>query len=179
MDDSKMVVSGDSAQNIHALAQQIEEQIAERWQAVLTKNAKKLSDAYAQVGDNAYGTYLTLLFSPVHIALKEAGLRASPRLPGNFTISREWGTAAETDQQRWMWSTIKMASGASLGTIVTVTHHDHTQFHLPRPPQVFGLPETGKEAVVQALSRRSDDFAQAREASLEIAEYLQSLESRA
>lgn len=77
-----------------------------------------------------------------------------------------------------MWSTIEQQDGSPLGTIVTITFHDHTQFRLPRAPQIIALTEVGEEAVVAALSARSADFRTAREARIEIAEYLQSLESQ-
>lgn len=162
---------------IFALARYIEGHIAENWQTLIQKNSAKLLDAYDRAGDMAYGTYLTMLFRPVHRQLKQAGLRPAPQLPGDFDISREWGTKEQTDQQRWMWSTINSAAGEPLGTIVTIVFHDHTQFRIPRQPQVIALPETGKEAVVAALSHCSADFKTAREAKIEIEEYLRSLES--
>lgn len=177
MDASQTALSVSKESDIYALAQYIERHIEENWQSLLQIKHDKLLDAYNRAGDMAYGTYLNLLFRPVHKQLKQAGLRPIPKLPGDFEISREWGNTEETDQQRWMWSTIKSAEGKALGTIVTITYHDHTQFHVPRQPGVIGLPETGKEAVVGALSQLSPDFEQAREASIEIAEYLQSLES--
>ena len=162
--------------DINAIARAIETYVGATWEEVLQKNAAKLATAYEKAGDMAYGTYLDLLFRPVARRLKQIGLRAVPRLPGEFDISREWGVPDETDQQRWMWSTIRSAEEADVGTIVTITYHDHTCFRLPRAPGVIALTETGKEAVIDALSRRSADFAAAREASIEIAEYLQSLE---
>jgi hypothetical protein len=51
---------------------------------------------------------------------------------------------------------------------------DHTQFRLPRQPQILALSESGKEAVVEALSRYSADFSQAREFVVEYQEYLRS-----
>jgi hypothetical protein len=58
-----------------------------------------------------------------------------------------------TDQQRWMWSTIRgMEDGEPLGTIVTIVFHDHTQFRIPRSPQIIALLETSKETIVEALS---------------------------
>jgi len=71
-----------------------------------------------------------------------------------------------------MWSTVQTADGRALGTLVTIAHHDHTRFHVPRAPGMLALSETGKDAVAAALSARSPDFAAAREASVEIAEYL-------
>lgn len=130
-------------------------------------------------GDAAYGTYLNLLFRPVRRLLEQAGLRASPRFPGDFNSSREWGNADESDQQRWMWSTIKAAGGEPLGTIVTITHHDHTRFRVPRQPGILALREVGKAAVEEALSRRSADFAQAVEFKVWYAEYLRTVEAAA
>jgi hypothetical protein len=159
---------------IFAIARYMEEYIAENGSAVLERNLAKLQDAYAKAGDAAYGTYCNLLFRPLQKALKEAGFRPVPRFPGDFEISREWGVPDETDQQRWMWSTIQGEGGEPIGTIVTVIFHDHTRFRIPRAPQVIALAEVSQEAVVDALSRRSDDFKNAREASIEIAEYLAS-----
>lgn len=126
----------------------------------------------------AYGTHLTLLFSPIHRQLRSAGLHATPSLPGDFAISREWGVPTQDDEQRWMWSTIEASDGTALASIVTLTFHDHTRFRLPRAPQIIALTDVGKEAVVAALSRRSANFGAAREASIEIAEYLQRLEQQ-
>ena len=160
---------------VFAIARYVEERISENAADVLERNRDKLRDAYAKAGDAAYGTYCNLLFRPIHKVLKEAGFTPVPRFPGEFDISREWGVPDETDQQRWMWSAIHEEGRGAIGTIVTVIFHDHTRFHIPRPPQVLGLTEVGKAAVVEALSRRSYDFKNAREASIEIAEYLAGL----
>lgn len=164
--------------DILALGQQIEALIKENWGKVQERHEEKLLDAYARAGDMAYGTYLDLLFRPVHKRLRAAGLKAKPRLPGDFQTSREWGTPEETDQQRWMWSTILGADGQPIGTIVTITYHDHTQFQLPRPPGVIALTETGKDAVVATLSRCSEDFKNALEFTLEYEQYLKTLASQ-
>lgn len=174
MDSSHIVLTGDKERDMHAVARGIEAHIAAHWRAVFDEHRDKLRDAYEKAGDVAYGTYLTLLFSPVHRELRRAGLRAAPQLPGDFDSSREWGVEAQDDEQRWMWSTINTAAGEPLGTIVTIVFHDHTRFRVPRRPQIIALAETGKEAVVAALAGRSTDFAAAREASIEIAEYLRS-----
>lgn len=159
------------ATDIFTIGRDIESYVRGEWKEILEENRDKLADAYQRAGDMAYGTYLDLLFRPVHRWLRESGLRASPKLPGDFEISREWGQADETDQQRWMWSAIETAEGVPLGTIVTITYHDHTGFRVPRAPGILALAETGG-CVVAALSARSADFAAAREASVEIAEYL-------
>lgn len=178
MGSSPIVLTGEKQSDIEALARYIEAHIAENWEAILKQNSGKLLDAYDRAGDMAYGTYLNLLFLPVHRELRQLRLRPKPQLPGEFEISREWGTDDQTNQQRWMWSTIYSSAGESLGTIVTIVHHDHTQFRIPRQPQVIALTETGSEAVVEALSRRSTDFKNAREAKIEIEEYLRGLESQ-
>jgi hypothetical protein len=164
--------------DIFAIAQYIEGHIAENWQLLLQKHSDKLLRAFNKAGDMAYGAYLNFLFLPVHKQLKQVGLRPAPRFPGDFSISREWGTREETDQQRWMWSTIESTEGESLGTIVTITFHDHTQFRVPRQPQIVALTETSKEAVVEALSHRSTDFKNALEFKIEYEDYLRSQQSQ-
>jgi hypothetical protein len=144
--------------DIFALAEEFDAYIHAHWEQVLEKNRAKLAHAYAAAGDEAYGTYLTLLLRPIHRRLKEVGFKPKPRLPGNFNISREWGVPTEDDEQRWMWSTVMGEDGAPIGTLVTITYHDHTQFRLPRSPHLFALAEVGEEAVVEALSARSEQF---------------------
>jgi ABC-type Mn2+/Zn2+ transport system ATPase subunit len=163
--------------DIFALGREMEAHISANWEKVFKENQAKLLDAYERAGDMAYGTYLDLLFRPIHRRLREAGMKAKPRLPGDFSISREWGVPDESDQQRWMWSTILGSDGEPIGTIVTITHHDHTRFHIPRQPQVIGLAEVGKEAVVEALSQRSEDFKNALEFTIEYELYLKRLET--
>lgn len=173
---TRVTLSGNKEADIEALGRLVEAHVAERWQAVLHDNAAKLQSAYERAGDSAYGTYLSLLFRPVHRRLKEAGLRVSPPLPGDFDSSREWGNREETDQQRWMWSAVLTADGGALGTLVTITHHDHSRFRVPRQPGVLALAQTGDEAVVEALSKRSSDFGQALPFTVEYANYLKGLE---
>ena len=169
-----LLLTGDDARDLRAVARHIERHIQANWGRLLEKNAARLADAYGRAGDLAYGTYLDMVFRPIHLQLRQAGLKVRPRLPGQFNISREWGNADETDQQRWMWSTLERASGQALGTLVSITYHDHSQFRIPRAPGLFAIRAVGPEAVVKALSRRSADFKAAREASIEIAEYLAS-----
>ena len=161
--------------DIFALAEEFDATIQATWQQVLARNHEKLAAAYAEAGDQAFGTYLTLLLRPIHRRLKELNLKPKPRLPGDFSISREWGVPTGDDEQRWMWSTILDADGKPIGTLVTITYHDHTQFRLPRPPHIFALAEVGKDAVVETLSQRSEDFKNALEFSLEYELYLKSL----
>jgi hypothetical protein len=106
--------------------------------------------------------------------LKQAGLRATPRLPGSFMTSREWGDD-ESEHHRWMWSKISAADGTPIGTIAVVFFHDHIQIRIPRPFKIIGLEATSKGAVIAALSRLSPDFKNALEAKIEIAQYLAQL----
>lgn len=175
MDNAQLVLTGSKETDIYAIGRHIEALVAEQWQSILQTHAAKLQDAYERAGDSAYGTYLDLLFRPVRKDFRQAGLRAAPALPGDFDISREWGNEDESDQQRWMWSTINSPEG-SLGTIVTIIFHDHNQFRVPRAPQIIALQETDKEDVVEALSGRSPDFAQAVEFNIWYADYLRSLD---
>lgn len=162
--------------DIRALGRQVEGYVAAAGQGLWERRHARLLDAYQRVGEMAYGAYLELLFRPLHRLARQSGLGLAPRFPGRFEISREWG--AEEDRQRWMWSAVAAPGGAPLGTLVFQVHHDHTGFRLPRPVGVLALAEAGDEAVIAALSRRSPEFAAAREASVEIAEYLQSLAAR-
>jgi hypothetical protein len=177
MDSLQIVFSGNKERDIYAIAQYIENHIAANWQILLQKHRDKLLRGFNKAGDMAYGAYLNFLFRPVHQQLKQVGLRPEPRFPGDFSISREWGNPEETDQQRWMWSIIESTAGESLGTIVTIIFHDHTQFRLPQKPQIIALTQTSKEAVVEALSQRCADFKNAIEFNIWYEEYLQTLES--
>lgn len=172
----RLSIEGSSNVDIFALAAEFEATINGSWEEVLEKNEAKLIDAYARAGDMAYGTYLDALFRPIHRRLRELDLKIKPRLPGDFNSSREWGIPDESDQQRWMWSVVRGADGHPIGSLVSITYHDHTRFHLPRPPRLFALAETEKEEVVKALSQRSDDFKNALEFPEEYALYLKMLE---
>ncbi|MDM9383077.1 DUF6022 family protein [Chlorogloeopsis sp. ULAP01] len=126
----------------------------------------------------SYGAYCYKLFRPIHKQLKQVGLYPLPWFPGDFNISREWGNIDQNEQQRWMWSKITTLEGETIGTIVTIIFHDHTQFRLPYQPQVIALTQTSKEAVVEGLSERSADFKSALEFQIEYAQYLHSLEKQ-
>ncbi|MBE9211523.1 hypothetical protein IQ247_02115 [Plectonema cf. radiosum LEGE 06105] len=159
--------------DIFVIGKYIESHIEANWQILLEKHHDKLLRTFNKAGDMAYGAYLNLLFRPIHIQLKQLNLAPKPRFPGDFSISREWGNQEETNQQRWMWSTIKLTKGNSLGTIVTITFHDHNEFRIPQKPGIIALVQTDKDAVVAALSQLSVDFQNAREFQIEYEEYLQ------
>jgi hypothetical protein len=173
MESLQAFFSESSSSDIHTLGRYIQQHIHEHWEAVYQSTQPEMLERYAEIGDSVYGIYGAHLFRPVHAELKQAGLRATPRLPGNFSISREWGP--EDERQRWMWSKISTTEDAAVGTIVTIFYHDHLQIRIPRAFQVIALEETSKREVVKALSRRSSDFKDALEAKIEIAQYLQQL----
>ena len=154
-------IDAHGAQHVHA-----------NWKTVLDKNAAKLTDAFAPGGDKAYGTYLGMLLRPLMHSLADAGLVVSPRLLGQFDISRERRNEDETHQQRWMWSSVRTSDNRCLGTLVTVIHHDHSCFRLPQPPEILAIAANAKKQVVDALSQRSDDFHEALEFNEWYANYL-------
>lgn len=164
-----LIKSHDSS--IYALARYADRCISASWESVFEEHLEELIDLYIKFGDSAYGVYCKLLFERLHAQLKNAGYRPRPRLPGNFSLSREWGT--QHDRQRWFWSAISSAKGEAMGTIVIVFYHDHTELRLPRAPQVLPLEELTNDAVISALSERFVDFRNAPEARVEIAEEIQ------
>ncbi len=157
--------------DIHTLGRYIQQHVDENWQTIFEANKDEMIQRYPEIGDTVYGIYGTQMFKHIHNQLSEVGLKATPRLPGSFTISREWGDD-ETDRQRWMWSKITRKDGTAVGTIVTVFHHDHEQVRIPRAFQIIALEESSKGAVVAALSKHSEDFKNAEEATIEIARYM-------
>jgi hypothetical protein len=170
MESLQAFFDAQASRDIFALGRYIEQHIAENWEAVFLQNRDEMIARYAEIGDTVYGIYGTRLFRPVHDEMRLVGLKATPRLPGNFNTSREWGDD-ETDRQRWMWSKITEANGTPFGTIVTLFFHDHEQIRIPRPFQVIALAETAKNDVVKALSALSPDFKNALEARVEYAQY--------
>lgn len=135
-----------------AIAGYIEAYIGERWEPVLRQDREALLRLFDRAGEGAaYGTYAQKLFRPVHQRLKDAGFRAEPAFPGTLSTSREWGPPEE--RERWMWSVLRRAGGAPVGTIVTRLSHDHTRFHIPRPPGVLALDVTEAAAIVTAVAR--------------------------
>ena len=160
--------------DIHAIARYIQRYVDEQWQTVYRNTRDEMVARYDEIGDSVYGIYGSRLFRQIHDQLKAVGLRATPRLPGDFNASREWG--AEDDRERWMWSKIATRDNTPIGTIVVVFYHDHEQIRIPRAFKIIGLEASGKREVVTALSRLMPEFRAAREAKIEIAEYLAQLE---
>jgi len=158
-----------SSHDIHTLGRYIEQHISETWLTTFQACHSELLELYPKIGDTVYGVYGKYLFQHIHDEMKTVGLRATPKLPGNFSISREWGE--EDNRQRWMWSKISTTDGRAFGTIVTIFWHDHNEIRIPRPFQIIALAETTKGDVVRALSARSPEFKQALEAREEFAAY--------
>lgn len=164
------------SRDIQTLARYVQQHIDEHWEPVFQQYHDKMVAAYNDIGDAVYGMYGLYLFRPVHEQFKQVGLKATPRLPGNLDISREWGP--DDDRQRWMWSKITSTEdGQPVGTIVTAYYHDHTVVRVPRAPRIIGLDAVRKPDVIAALSALSEDFSQALDARTEYALYLESLET--
>ena len=164
--------------SIELIAEQTRLHIDKNWEFVLSEYSARLLKAYEEIGDGAYGLYLDYLFKPVYKQLKKSGFSVLPKLPGNLNISREWGNADETDQQRWMWSVIRFPDGSDCGTIVVEVYHDHTQFRLPKPPAIRFLTFTKREDITAELSRISPDFSKAKDMKAEYADYLAKLSEK-
>ena len=157
--------------NIHSLVKYIQAHIDAEWEKVFAEQQAKMIELYPQIGDSVYGIYGKCLFQSIHEQFKLVGLKATPNLPGSLTNSREWGED-DSDRQRWMWSKISWADGKALGTIATIFYHDHVQIRIPRPFKLIALEETGKVAVLEALSQLSPDFKNALDMREEIAVYM-------
>lgn len=176
MESLQAVFTANNRRDIYVLAQFIQGYINAQWQVVFEKHQAQMVAAYPELGDGVYGIYGEALFKPIRAEMKQAGFKATPRLPfGSFSISREWGP--EDNRERWFWSKITGADGAAIGTIAVAFYHDHEAIRIPGPCKISALEETTKGAVIAALSQRSADFAAAVEAKIEIAAYLASLEA--
>jgi hypothetical protein len=158
-----------NSSDIQSVGRYIQQHVDEHWELVFQSVRQEMLDRYAEIGDSVYGIYGTHLFREIHEQFKDVGLKATPRLPGNFSVSREWGE--ETDRQRWMYSKITTKDGAPVGTIATAFFHDHEQIRIPRPFKIIALAETTKGDVVKVLSQISPEFKNALEARIEYAEY--------
>lgn len=163
MPSSEIRLPEEAVTNIFALGDLIQATVDRRLRELWEPNSAEYQVLFEQVGDMAYGKFNALLFLPVRKALEASGLKASPRLPGSFQTSREWGNTDETHQQRWMVSRILGAGGSPLGTIAVGSHHDHTRFRLPRSPEIIALEAVRPKDVIAALSERLPEFGKAEE----------------
>ena len=136
---------------IQTLASYIQEYINQQWRGVLEENQKNLSRLYDKAGEPAYGAYAQKLFRPVREQLERAGFLSTPGFPGTLSTSVEWGP--DEERERWMWSVVRQARGALVGTIVVGLFHDHTRFRLPHPPRVLALEEVDADDIVREISR--------------------------
>lgn len=159
-----------STQDIHTLAQFVQQHVDAHWQAVFETNRDEILELFARIGDSAYGFYGQRLFQPVHEAFKAVGLRATPKLPGSLNASREWGP--EDQRERWMWSKITRENGEAVGTLVTVFYHDHLEIRIPRAFRILALEVSSKGDVLKALSDLAPEFANAPDMKAEIAAYM-------
>src|ERR1700753_231457 len=89
--DSLQAFFDAQGRTIFALGHYIEEHVAAHWESVFAENRDEMVARYDEIGDPVYGLYGTRLFRPIHDQLRLVGLKATPRLPGHFDSSREWG----------------------------------------------------------------------------------------
>lgn len=160
--DPNLPVPNIDHSTIERLGSTCAEWLAGAWHVTRDFHKQRLDNTFVNDGGRAYGMYLALLLRPLAKAMRTSGLAVYPSLPGSFMDSREWGNADESEQQRWFWSSIVRQSDAcALCTLVTVLHHDHRCFRLPRAPEVFALGVLGLDAVERELCRLSAGFAAA------------------
>lgn len=159
---------GDIAQVAAAVQSLVDRGMTERFPA----RQAEFQALFEEVEDAAYGTLNTELFAPVRVMLREAGLKATPRLPGSFQSSREWGNADESHQQRWFWSVVSREDGTTIGALAVGSHHAHGRFHLPRSPEVVAVRATTPAAVVRELAAGMPEFGEAQEFRSWYADYL-------
>jgi hypothetical protein len=158
--------------DIFALGEFIQEVVDQRFEDLWEVHRAEYQRLFETVGDMAYGKFNALLLQPIRGALTQGELKASPRLPGSFQSSREWGNEDETHQQRWMTSKITRHDGAPLGTIAVGSHHDHSRFRLPRSPEIIALDVVRPREVISALSDRMPEYGEAEEFRDWYAKYL-------
>lgn len=162
----------DVTSNIHSLGHFVQKTVDVAFGELYERRIKEFQTLFEQVEDMAYGKFNMLLFQPVRRAMAVAGLKAVPRLPGNFQTSREWGNQDETHQQRWMTSKIVRSDGNALGTLAIGSHHDHSRFRMPRSPEVISIEVTQRSDVIGALADRLPEYGQAEDFKDWFARYL-------
>ncbi|MCA0458860.1 MAG: DUF6022 family protein [Chloroflexi bacterium] len=177
METLKAFLDKQPKRDIHALGAYVQQYVNEHWQTAFQANKAEMIEKYPIVGDSVYGMYAKRLLDDLHAQMKQLGLKATPRIPGNLMISREWGDD-ESDRQRWMWSKMTDADGSALGTIATAFYHNHIEIEVPRPLKVMALEETTPKAVIEALGKRSPDFANALDMRAEVAAWMASMEGQ-
>ncbi|WP_299364239.1 DUF6022 family protein [uncultured Paracoccus sp.] len=165
-------ITPDSFRDINEIAAAVQILVDRGMAERLPDRKQEFQDLFDQVGDAAYGRLNTELFWPVRAMLGTAGLKATPRLPGRFQSSREWGNADESHQQRWSWSVVSKADGTAIGAIAVGSHHDHGRFHLPRSPEVIAVEATSEAAIIRELSARMPAFGEAQDFRTWYADYL-------
>ncbi len=144
-------LSASQERTIHILAAYIRQYLADQWQPVWQESREELLRIYDSAGEAAYGTYAQRLLRPVQQQIKRAEFLAEPRFPGTLATSREWGPLQA--RERWMWSVVRPAQGAPIGTLVLRLFHDHSALRLPHAPEIWALDATELPAIVTAVAR--------------------------
>jgi len=159
MIEEHFVISKDARHDIRAFAAYVQSIVERRTEALLADTSHNWQHLFETTGDMAYGKFNALLFQPLRKPFADAGLKPSPRLPGSFQSSREWGNADETHQQRWFYSTIVTADGGPLGAVAVGAHHDHQQFRLPRSLEILAVRATTPAAIEKEIGTRLPEYA--------------------
>jgi len=159
MIEEHLVISKNARNDIRVFAAYVQSVVDRRTEALLAEMSHNWQQLFETTGDMAYGKFNALLFQPLRKPFVDAGLKPSPRLPGSFQSSREWGNADETHQQRWFYSIIVKADGGPLGALAVGAHHDHHQFRLPRSLEILPVRATTPAAIEREIGNRLPEFA--------------------
>ncbi|MFK9092462.1 DUF6022 family protein [Bacillus salipaludis] len=151
MNSLKEVLSQNKGITIHTIANYMQQYTRNNWKSVLQEYQSEFQDAFDKSGEFAYGIFGRKLFGPLIKEIEREGfVLESDHLASSVEY---WGPPEE--RERCMWHICKQADGTPIGSLVTRVFHDHTQFRIPRSPDIIALEKTEKSEIVEALSRAS------------------------
>lgn len=155
MSSLKEVLSRHHEVSIHTIAKYMQHYTRNHWDAVLQEHQSEFQDAFDKSGEFAYGVFGRKLFGPLLQEIEREGFVLETE---HLASSVEyWGPPEE--RERCMWTICKRADGSPMGSLVTRVFHDHTQFRIPRSPDIVALEEWDRIEIVEALSRASTRIA--------------------
>ncbi|WP_257347253.1 DUF6022 family protein [Pseudalkalibacillus decolorationis] len=151
MNSLKEVLSQNQEITIHTLANYMNQYTRNNWKSVLQEHQSEFQDAFEKSGEFAYGVFGRKLFGPLIKEIEHEGIvLESDHLASSVEY---WGPPEE--RERCMWHVCKHADGTPMGSLVTRVFHDHTQFRIPRSPEIIALEKTERSEIVEALSHAS------------------------
>jgi Family of unknown function (DUF6022) len=147
----RQLITGDGEdRTVETVAAWMRSRLRDSWEASWQRQIAEIRQVWERAGDPAYGVYVRGLFRPLDEELVAAGLVCRPRLPGTLDGSEErWGPPEH--RERRMWSVLREADGAELGSLVTRFFHDHTRLRIPEAPSVVALPLTDANRIRAAV----------------------------